>query len=93
MAASEQKYVNLQLLLQWDNKWMMEEPSRRKLRLGERTGKVMSPSDRLHRLETLAFWRLLQPAARGDFSLEQIEHRLPITLEKVNSALAISGLN
>ncbi|GAQ84845.1 Phox/Bem1p (PB1) domain-containing protein [Klebsormidium nitens] len=53
----------------WDAMWRGELGNRAKHKLSD----LKSPSERLHRLETLAFWRLLRRAART------LEHPRPVT--------------
>ncbi|GAQ92788.1 hypothetical protein KFL_011370020 [Klebsormidium nitens] len=70
-AASEPQLVDLQVLLRWDEGWKMQHPSKRRLGLVD----LASPSDRLHRLEAVAFWRLLQRAGGGEV-LEEKEVKI-----------------
>lgn len=69
MVALEQQLVNLQVLLHWDEAWRMQEPAKRRRSLLD----LAHPSDRLHRLETLAFWRLLQRATAYNGEMREEE--------------------
>eukprot|EP00243_Klebsormidium_subtile_P000784 TRINITY_DN11304_c0_g1_i1.p1 TRINITY_DN11304_c0_g1~~TRINITY_DN11304_c0_g1_i1.p1 ORF type:complete len:896 (-),score=111.99 TRINITY_DN11304_c0_g1_i1:381-3068(-) len=70
MAAPERQLVDFQVLLHWDEAWRREDPAKRLRDLRD----IRSPSDRLHRLETLAYWQLLQRAAcnKQEMTIEEV---------------------